>query len=65
MTLQKGNRVEHIKLGMNGTVEHADHNHVRVKWDGGGIGMLFWDNSTVAHARDLIKLPYPTAPQGG
>lgn len=54
-----GDRVEHARtsvLSAPGTVEYVDSDHVRVKWDDGQVGLLLWDGSTHANARDLIKL---------
>ncbi len=54
-----GDRVEHARtklLSAHGTVEHVDDNHVRVRWDDGQIGLLYFDHTTHARASDLIKL---------
>ena len=44
--LQVGNRVEHVLLGCKGTVVFAMSSHVRVRWDDGKLGILYFDGST-------------------
>jgi hypothetical protein len=39
-----------------GTVDHADHYYVRVKWDDGKVGLLYFDRGMVPDARKLIVL---------
>jgi len=61
-----GDRVQHLltKTMHYGTVEHVDHEHVRVRWDDGQIGNLFFDDKTTARVRNLQKLPTKGASEG-
>lgn len=63
--LEAGDRVEHATAGshLNGTVEHVDDYHVRVRWDNGLVGLLYWDGSTMANARALLKLQKKSIPK--
>jgi hypothetical protein len=57
--LEAGDRVEHATAGsdLNGTVEYVDDYHVRVRWDNGLVGLLYYGTMhTVANARSLLKL---------
>ena len=52
-----GDRVELVSADYKGTVEYADATHVRVKWDEGHVGLLYFDGSArLAKARHLQKL---------
>ena len=54
--LAHGDRVEHSSSRIKGTIDHADADFVRVNWDDGQIGLMYWDGKTFARASDLIKL---------
>lgn len=54
--LSEGDRVELIQLSCLGTVEHADAGHVRVRWDDGTVGLLYFDESMMPNARYLRRL---------
>lgn len=51
-----GERVEMASSDHKGTVEHADAEHVRVKWDDGQIGLLYYDRKMAPSAHRLVKL---------
>lgn len=51
----KNDRVEHIILGIKGTIEFATSGHLRVRWDDGKLGLLYFDDS-VPNANLLQKL---------
>lgn len=38
-----------------GIVEHMDSHHVRVLWEDGKIGLLYWDRQMMACAWNLRK----------
>ena len=64
--LETGDRVEHATAGshLNGTVEYVDHRHVRVLWDNGQVGLLYYGTiHTVANARSLLKLQKKSIPK--
>jgi hypothetical protein len=54
--LRPHDRVELASLGCTGTVERADAQHVRVKWDDGKVGLLYWDAGMLPNANHLIRL---------
>jgi hypothetical protein len=51
-----GDRVELASVGCQGTVEYADPTYVRVRWDDGQIGLLYYDDRMIPKARHLLKL---------
>lgn len=57
--LAPGKRVELCGVGFLGTVEHIDSEHVRVRWDDGKIGLLYFDDRMMPNARYLLPLPEP------
>lgn len=57
MRFTVGKRVELIQLSCFGTVEHCDAGHVRVRWDDGRVGLLYFDESMVPNARYLRCVP--------
>lgn len=50
-----GARCELAQIGCFGTVEYADAKHVRVRWDDGTVGLLYYDNMMIPNARYLIR----------
>ena len=54
--LKIGDRVEHARTQVNGTVEYADDLVVWVRWDDHMLGILGYDPRITANARLLIKL---------
>lgn len=59
--LKAGDRVEHpgvvvTAAASRGTVEHADASYVRVKWDDGMVGLLYYDEKMIPNARYLMPL---------
>jgi hypothetical protein len=57
--LSKGDRVEHANIAnCFGTVYHDDpiRGYVRVNWDDGQIGLLYYDDGMIPNARWLLKL---------
>jgi hypothetical protein len=57
--LSKGDRVEHANIAnCFGTIDHNDHvrGYVRVNWDDGKIGLLYYDDEMLPNARWLLKL---------
>jgi uncharacterized protein YodC (DUF2158 family) len=59
VSFRVGDRVELASVGCAGVVEHADDYHVRVRWDDGRSGVLYYDGSTLANARHLLLLQRP------
>jgi hypothetical protein len=57
--LSKGDRVELTSSNIHGTVEYADKIYVRVCWDDGKDGLLYYDGSVIANANHLVKLRMP------
>jgi hypothetical protein len=56
MTLVAGDRVELASLNCSGRVEHVDDEHVRVRWDDGKIGLLYWEPGMIPNAHHLLGL---------
>lgn len=56
MQLKAKDRVELASSQVKGTVEHADAEFVRVRWDDGKTGILKFDRSVAYNAHRLIKL---------
>jgi hypothetical protein len=57
VTIKSGDRVEHAEVAdCFGTVDHSDHYYVRVKWDDGQIGLLYYDEGMIPDARKLLVL---------
>jgi hypothetical protein len=57
--LSEGDRVEHANIAnCFGTVDHNDpiRGYVRVNWDDGKIGLLYYDDGMIPNARWLLKL---------
>lgn len=57
--LQKNDRVELVSLGCNGIVEAANDQFVRVRWDDGKVGLLYYEDGMIPNARHLQCLPTP------
>jgi hypothetical protein len=43
-------RVELPNLACQGTIEHIDEVHVRVRWDDGKVGLLYFDQRMIPNA---------------
>lgn len=51
-----GDRVEMATTNHKGSVEFANDTHVRVKWDDGQIGLLYYDRNMMPSAHRLVPL---------
>jgi hypothetical protein len=54
--LVPGDRVEIASVGCKGVVEFGNEEYVRVKWDDGKVGLLYFDDRQISKARHLLRL---------